>query len=580
MTSDKAKKIKAIVKGVAPKDTFGTNPKDPWSAKSNVTEGNDLERYLKSRGINPAFVSTDSKIAHSKSGEFAKWKRDHQFESWNQPDYEQSIKNRQAEADKKAKEQSKEGVNKLVTKYREVNKKEHHVKEEVDEKDTITLDIPFLIRVLEYAREDAKDDMALHRVVEKLIDIRNKGTLTMDDYDFVTKLKEDLDIDGTEQLDELDTNTLKRYAHKSMSQKMKIADKDPEQIWTKGSKFTKRSHGFSKAMDKIHSKEPYDTGRALKNVMKGWSKAGLNKEDLDIPVLENEEMWSQRVIDEGKMGDLAGEIGRHLDKHIDDYKANGGAEHLGHKTIDTAKKIVKSHGLHPDHAQKFVNDYVEKRLHEEIQTKVQKHFGGPKGKDYEVKVDFTTHSGERGSHTHTIKNAISGKHAKHIAMNRHSDMFGDKHKSFGTSSQGVKELSEDVYQDPQAATQTVFDGATNTDDTTQNRKKEMSKSARMIKALYKKHKMVKEDMYDHEKEDKSVATYGKKPKFNTPDQEKNFGENKPDAAATLSGGTTLTGEPRDTIEIDPLLQKKAVTPEGQVVSDKQLGKDTKKVNNK
>lgn len=492
MTSDKAKKIKAIVKGVAPKDTFGTNPKDPWSAKSNVTEGNDLERYLKSRGINPAFVSTDSKISHSKSGEFAKWKRDHQFESWNQPDYNQSIKNRQAEADKKAKEQSKEGVNKLLAKYLARNKKEHHVTEEADKKDTITLDIPFLIRVLEYAREDAKDDMALHRVVEKLIDIRNKGTLTMDDYDFVTKLKE----------------------------------------------------------------------------------------DLDIPVLENEEMWSQRVIDEGKMGDLSADIGQHIDKHVDEYKSTGGAEHLMSKIDHTAKKIATQHGLEHKHAHKFVSDYVEKKLHEEIQTKVQKHFGGTRGKDYEVKVDFTTHSGERGSHTHTIKNAISGKHAKHIAMNRHSDMFGDKHKSFGTSSQGVKELSEDVYQDSQAATQTVFDGATNTEDTTQNRKREMSKSARMIKALYKKHRVVKEDMYDHEKEDKSVATYGKKPKFNTPDQEKNFGENKPDAAATLSGGTTLTGEPRDTVEIDPLLQKKAVTPEGQVVSDKQLGKDTKKVNNK
>ena len=62
---------------------------------------------------------------------------------------------------------------------------------EADKKDTITFDIPFLIRVLEYAREDAKDDMALHKVVEKLIDIRNKGTITMDDYDFVTKLKEE-----------------------------------------------------------------------------------------------------------------------------------------------------------------------------------------------------------------------------------------------------------------------------------------------------------------------------------------------------------------------------------------------------
>jgi hypothetical protein len=66
-----------------------------------------------------------------------------------------------------------------------------YLNEEADIKDTVTLDIPFLIRVLEYAREDAKDDMALHKLVEKLISIRNKGTLTMSDYDFVTKLKEE-----------------------------------------------------------------------------------------------------------------------------------------------------------------------------------------------------------------------------------------------------------------------------------------------------------------------------------------------------------------------------------------------------
>ena len=62
---------------------------------------------------------------------------------------------------------------------------------EADKKDTITLDIPLLIRVLELAREDIKSDMDLHRVVERLIDIRNKGVLTMHDYDFIAKLKEE-----------------------------------------------------------------------------------------------------------------------------------------------------------------------------------------------------------------------------------------------------------------------------------------------------------------------------------------------------------------------------------------------------
>ena len=76
----------------------------------------------------------------------------------------------------------------------------------------------------------------------------------------------------------------------------------------------------------------------------------------------------------------------------------------------------------------------------------------------------------------------------------------------------------------------------------------------MIKSLYKKHGM-KEELYDHEKEDKSVATYGKKPKTMKTDVQNSFGDNSPQAAAVLTGGKTLTGQTRDTLEIDPMMRK-------------------------
>lgn len=53
-------------------------------------------------------------------------------------------------------------------------------------KDTIKLDVPLFIRLLEYAREDAKDDMDLHRVAEKAISLSETGkTLTMSDYEMI-----------------------------------------------------------------------------------------------------------------------------------------------------------------------------------------------------------------------------------------------------------------------------------------------------------------------------------------------------------------------------------------------------------
>ena len=50
--------------------------------------------------------------------------------------------------------------------------------------DIITINIPLFIRLLEYAKEDAKTDMDLHNVAEKAIAASETGkTLTMANYD-------------------------------------------------------------------------------------------------------------------------------------------------------------------------------------------------------------------------------------------------------------------------------------------------------------------------------------------------------------------------------------------------------------
>jgi hypothetical protein len=53
-------------------------------------------------------------------------------------------------------------------------------------KDTIKIDIPLFIRLLEYAKEDAQTDMDLHDVAEKAISLSETGkTLTMADYNMI-----------------------------------------------------------------------------------------------------------------------------------------------------------------------------------------------------------------------------------------------------------------------------------------------------------------------------------------------------------------------------------------------------------
>jgi hypothetical protein len=60
-----------------------------------------------------------------------------------------------------------------------------------DSVDTVTLDVPLLTRILEVAREDLKTDEDLHNVVERLIQLTNKGPLTMADYDQIMGKKVD-----------------------------------------------------------------------------------------------------------------------------------------------------------------------------------------------------------------------------------------------------------------------------------------------------------------------------------------------------------------------------------------------------
>lgn len=352
-----SKLLKSIIKKTLPdvRPSFGTDPKDPWSAKANIAEENHdltesesgiLGRYLKSRGLNPEFASKEQKIAHSKTGQFIKWKRDHMLES------------------------------------------ESSLEEAVDKRDTVTFDIPFLIRVMEYAREDAKSDMDLHKVVSKLINIRNKGVLSMKDYNFVVRIRESLEL--TEQ-----TNV----------------PRDPKE----------------------------------------WEKLAQKRS----------EVWRLKQL-----------------KKIDEKEA----------------------------------DY---------------------GPDYQDKVKSIGVKAKQGPKKTVWVPAKYGK--------------GGQYKVVPVGN--IKE-----YMEPLAATQSPGDGANSPDDVEPMDKGKklirMSKSASIIKNVYK-NKTMKEEIYDHEKEDKSVASLGKKPKI-----QKDPGDStseKPQAAAIMSGGKTLTGEPRDVIEIDPLV---------------------------
>ena len=364
----RAQLIKSLVKGT-----------------SDISEDAALNKYLMSRGINPKYATKDQKVAHSKTGAFITWKNSRMLEDT--------------------------------------------LEERVDKKDTVTLDIPLLIRIMELAREDIKTDMDLHRVVEKLINIRNKGMLTMKDYNYIAKIHEEVMPQiPVEQIDEISKELTHSYFKKAYAQKYNNEPAKPTKL-------------------------------QMKNRNKGMNRA--------------------------------------------------------HKRLVNRLELPK--GTDPSEGGKYTADSVE---HDNA-TMVE-------AQSAAVRWQKALEAAKKKREEEAARNAENAKRA-------------------------LTPVKEDKFQDPMAATQTVGMEVDNPSDA--ERKSQRSKSARIIKSIYKR-KNMKEDLYDHEKDDKPAATYGKKPKMSVTKPTDNVGENKPDAAAILTGGKTLTGQTRDTIEIDPMMKKR------------------------
>lgn len=154
--------------------------------------------------------------------------------------------------------------------------------------------------------------------------------------------------------------------------------------------------------------------------------------------------------------------------------------------------------------------------------------------------------------------AAAEKDVKELKPHTKGEYGGIAKRMLSRREKGLErvKMREDNINDPQSACQSPFDGANTTDDVAPKK----SKAAKMVKEIYAKRK-IKEDMYDHEKDDKGPGTYGKPPKINKKTEINSDDEKGVNARMVLKGGTTLTGEKRDTIEIDPMMKNRNKSPD-------------------
>lgn len=475
----KAQRIKAIVKNPEPaRGKSGTDPLDPWGAKAGIAEASEeqlLRAYLKSRGINPDYVPRDTKIAHSKSSAYLSWRKNHEFH------------------------------------------------EAVDKEDTLTFDIPLMIRMLELAREDVKDDMELHRITERLISIRSKGVLTMDDYEFIAgmkKLKEEIE----EIAEKMKDPCWKGYQMVGMKDKggKKVPNCVPEEKelkeWTLWDK-------IAQARSEIWRVQQLKMNEAKQTALQTFRTAAAEREKKhnDIEKARQEKLHqdpSKVSVPQAntKKDDMSSAIDR-LEKH------------LNKESVEQIDEISKE----------TLASYRDKAMASNKNAKKNRDAAEP-GKD--MSKGFAD--------LHAKSNAIVKKRIKGL-----SGYLQRKHGMKPGYEDQRKQTAENTL-DPKAATEAPVGPGECGCSETSDKKKQLTKSARMIKNLYKK-KNMKEETYDWEKDDKAQQTKGVK--IEVPKKEASFGENKPEARIVMSGGKTMTGEKRDTVEIDPLMAKRNNTPD-------------------
>jgi hypothetical protein len=352
-------------------------------------------------------------------------------------------------------------------------------------------------------------------IAKRMIQRREKG---------LARVKEEV-----EQLDELQKSTLTSYATKARA--------DAEKLTKQGDAASKRTSAKSMqtALDKFRKATKRHMGAASAE-----SKARI-KEEIES-VEEDLRKWFSKTHPEGgwkrinSKGEAIGPCAREPGEPKPKCMSNEKRAKLSKKERASAVAAKRKH------------DPVADRSGKGGKPVNVSNFG--KGKISEEQLD------EKNSPT----NPKLWARAKSMARSKfdvypsaYANGWASKwYKSKGGGWRATKEeteIKEDKFQDPYAATQTV--GMEVDTDSTPKMKNEKTKSARIIKSIYKK-KGIKEDLYDHEKDDKSVASYGKTKMQKNANVSADGSGIK--AAAVLSGGKTMTGEKRDTIEIDPIMR--------------------------
>ena len=633
----KAKKLLDIVKrptsATPERKVGGTDPSDPWSATSKISESPSLNKYLMSRGFDPKHITKDIKVAHSKSNQFKLWQQ-------------------------------------------------HHMREDLTTKHT-------------GAGVDHKTDLSVSPTKKRLNTLVKAKAHYNIPTPPGTMRKEDVELNEDDYFGK-DASDMIKKSHEHHAAAQLAKNKGDHAEHERLSKLSSDTHKAAMAKAKEYRENPKNKASVERGINKNMSGAAkdygkgrymgdsveLDGDQLDEISLGDYKQKAQAQTKELKKhtkGEYGGIAQRMLDRRNKGLKMVSKREHKietssdvaegapiivmpSHKRLEKKHKPSLSHGMDPAKAQgeqdardgkpyknpypfkkelgapgnwghnsyKASYDSVKKGVAEGSESDAYGNTGekhecgscdgtgidtyndecpecGGKGwvrdkEDYKTGYRHVkSRQGVAEGLSQTLRKVVPGYAKREIDKKMDAGKFGKTDADKDANFQRYKKIQDKIKEkgvaeekkDSRSASEKMSDYAVKRHKVYQgiaNKQKELMKKwnddhkdephlqvtipedvgspmaaikgvpvpesmAQKIKAMYKK--KVVEDTYDSEKDDKygQNPTFGKKPVMKSIDNksDRNVDGVKTKAAAVLTGGTTLTGQKRDTVQIDPQL---------------------------
>jgi hypothetical protein len=498
--------IKDVVKptSISPRSSF-TDPNEPWSAKANVAENitskrsNLLQQFYKSKGWNVNYISKNKKVSQSKTGDFIKWKRDHGI-------YEE--------------DQIDEVSNELLGRYKTAAGQQASNLDKAGGRENIQKANKRFSGIVKATKKQFAND---------------EKPVTEGKEDKIAQLKKDHET--AIHWSKNETSPQKREAARQKAEKIKShLEKQYKQGVTEAKDVGE--YDYEGAMAKTQLQTICRNAEALQDMLKDdenlpeWVQAKITKaEDYITTSLDylksTDELEEQISLDEVLSKNSTAYNFIHDFVHSDNPKFDGKSK---------AQRMKMALAAYYAMLKRSRNEEVEPI--EELNKDTLHSYVNKSEKDQDKQ--FTTIG-------KALKNndPKSGNAASHKFTNR----------SIGQN-RAHKRLEQEDVGDPQSATQSPADGANGGEEVAPRKT-----TKKIVKEFYATARQVQEDLYDWEKDDKDTKPYGKKPSVKKYDGVENIGDNKPNARLILKGGKTLTGEPRDTVEIDPMMKNRSKMPD-------------------